>query len=361
MKQLIKLLEKLKKILGSTNTTIVFSILFVIFFAIDFEIIASYLYGYDNPSNKGQLFGTALTAIGGVCVIWGLWLNNKKVNEQTRQNDIAVQSSNDKRFGEAIGYLNNDNEGIAIGGVYALYQLAKEDERYAPIVTDIFSSYLRNTDKEDSKSSQTIISLLFSQNNPFVSDKELVFTNLNFNNMQMFCTKYKVKFEHCSFYNTVLNGEDTVHFYNCSVCKSLISNFTYITIHKGAFSNMNIGNAFDCEIAITANILTNVQILITDITSLYINVKKIENVNIHTDTANDIYINNLTKEQIASNLFFHYYSEIKSIYIDDELVIDRSGLNLTRDDVMRRDKIYRWVLNSRNHKLQLIYLYQYNS
>lgn len=59
-----------KKILESTNTTIVLSILFVIFFAIDFELIASYLYGYENPSNKGQLFGTALTAIGGICVVW---------------------------------------------------------------------------------------------------------------------------------------------------------------------------------------------------------------------------------------------------------------------------------------------------
>ena len=144
-------MEKLKKILASTKTTIILFIIILVLFLIcketvvyRFETLASYLYGTD-ADNKGKLLSTILTAIGGVCVIWGLWLNNKKVNqqirqvnEQVRQNDIAVQNSNDKRFGEAIGYLNNDNEGIVIGGIYALYQLAKEDERYAPIITNIF-------------------------------------------------------------------------------------------------------------------------------------------------------------------------------------------------------------------------------
>lgn len=168
-------MEKLKKILASTKTTIILFIIILVLFLIcketvvyRFETLASYLYGTD-ADNKGKLLSTILTAIGGVCVIWGLWLNNKKVNqqirqvnEQVRQNDIAVQNSNDKRFGEAIGYLNNDNEGIVIGGIYALYQLAKEDERYAPIITNIFCNYVNdNTDKQDKKSYQTILLYCF--------------------------------------------------------------------------------------------------------------------------------------------------------------------------------------------------------
>lgn len=364
-------MELLKRILASTKTTIVLSILFVIFFAIDFEIIASYLYGNDNPTNKGQLFGTTLTAIGGICVIWGLYLNNKKVNqqirqvnEQVRQNDIAIQNSNDKRFGEAIGYLNDDNEGIAIGGAYALYQLAKEDSRYAPIITNIFYNYVidNNADEESTKTFQIVLSLLFSENNPFISDKELVFTNFKFINRRMYCTRYNVKFERCVFYSVSLIGDDgSIHFVSCSVNKSFAANFKYITINKGSYTKMTMGNGSDSEIEITASVLSKSQIISTNITSLFFDVKNIEDVEVYTNTANKVYINNLTKEQISSSLFFYYASEIKEIYIDDELVIDRDGLNLTRNDVMRRDRICRWIAGFQNQKPQIIFLYLYNS
>ena len=359
-----------KKVLESKKTIIVLSILFVIFFAIDFEIIASYLYGNDNPSNKGQLFGTTLTAIGGICVIWGLWLNNKKVNqqirqvnEQVRQNDIAIQNSNDKRFGEAIGYLNDDNEGIAIGGAYALYQLAKEDSRYAPIITNIFYNYVidNNADEESTKTFQIVLSLLFSENNPFISDKELVFTGFKFTNRRMYCTRYNVKFERCLFYSVSLIGDKSIHFVSCSVSKSFVANFKYITINKGSYTKMTIGNGLDSEIEITANVLSKSQIIVTHITSLFIDVESIKDVKVYTDTADKVYINNLTKEQMSSSLFFYYTSEIKYIYIDDELVIDRDGLNFIRNDVMRRDRIYRWIAGFQNQKPQIIYLCLYNS
>ena len=247
MKQLIR------KVLESKKTTIVLLILLfillILLFIINFETIANYFYGDENLSNKGQLLGTALTAIGGICVIWGLYLNNKKVAEQTRQNDIAVQNSNDKRFGEAIGYLNDNNEGIAIGGAYALYQLAREDKRYAPIITNIFYNYVvdNNADEESTKTFQIIISLLFSENNPFISDKELVFNDFKFQNRHMYCTKYNIKFVRCAFYNVSLIGDNSIHFVRCSVNKSFIANFKDITINKGSYTTMTIGNSLSSE------------------------------------------------------------------------------------------------------------------
>ena len=92
------------------------------------DSISVALYGKDNPEAKGKVLTTYLSIIGGTCVIYGLYLNNKKISEQIRQNNIADKSSNDKRFGDAISCLNSDNAGIAIGGVYILNQLAKEDE-----------------------------------------------------------------------------------------------------------------------------------------------------------------------------------------------------------------------------------------
>lgn len=232
MKQLIK------KVLASTKTTIVLSILFVIFFAIDFEIIASYLYGDENPSNKGQLFGTALTAIGGICVIWGLWLNNKKVNEQTRQNNITVQNSNDKRFGEAIGYLNDDNEGIAIGGIYALYQLAKEDERYAPIITNIFYNYVNdNTDKQDKKSYQTILSLLFSKDNHFVFEGEIKFQDITLIKETLYLNNSRIKFFNCNIQNVTFKYGKTIDIESSRVDSSSFEHCINICISNCEVTN----------------------------------------------------------------------------------------------------------------------------
>ena len=180
MKQLIK------KVLASTKTTIVLSIIIIVLLPFcwerivyDFECLAGYLYG-TSADNKGKLLSTILTAIGGICVIWGLWLNNKKVAEQTRQNNITVQNSNDKRFGEAIGYLNDANEGIVIGGVYALYQLAKEDSRYAPIITNIFLNYINDEKTKGMQTTiQAIFSLLFSKEKVFQIPRDrMSFKNL---------------------------------------------------------------------------------------------------------------------------------------------------------------------------------------
>ncbi len=347
------------KILIISLSIIITILLFICWETIvcEFELFAKYLYGTD-ADNKGKLLTIILTSIGGLGALWGLWLNNQKlnqqvrqVNEQVRQNDIVVQNANDKRFVEAIGYLNSDNDGIAIGGVYALYQLAKEDERYAPIITDIFCNYLRAIEKKETQIFHTIISLLFSENNPFVSDKELVFSNLEFKDTpQMYCTRCNIKFEQCTFNSVSLIGNNSLHLCNCSARNFFVANFENVTIHKGRYFKINIGNSLNSNIEIVADVLSKSNIYVTDITYLLIDVNSIEDVNVNTNTAEAVYINNLTKEQISSNLFFHYTSEIKKIYIDNELVINRDGLNIMYDDLMRRDRIYRWMVGSHYKK-----------
>lgn len=215
------------------------------------ENSANYLYGPD-AENKGKILTIILTIVGGLGALWGLFLNNKKVNELVRQNDIAIQNSNDKRFGEAIGYLNSDNEGIAIGGIYALYQLAKEDSRYAPIITNIFYSYVNNN-KHKEVTVQTIITLLFSENNPFISDKELIFKDLSLKNLKMYCTISKIKFVTCSFDSVDLSGECSVSFYECSMKHSLIYDFKDITMIKGKYIKINICNLETCDIQVTVD------------------------------------------------------------------------------------------------------------
>lgn len=338
------------------KTIIVLFIIIIIFLGgiiiYKFEFIARYLYG-TGADNKGKFLTVILTSIGGLGALWGLWLNNLKlnqqirqVNEQVRKNDIVIQTTNDKRFVEAIGYLNNENEGIAIGGIYALYQLAKEDERYAHIITDIFCNYARNTKQKETKIFQTIISILFSENNPFISDKELVINDLTFENMQMYCTRFDVKFEQCIFNSVSLIGDNSVHLCNCSARNFSVSNFKNVTIYKGTYNKVTIGNILNSAIEITANVLSELKIIVTEITYLLIDVNNIENVIIYTDTAEQVYLKNLTKEQIALNIFFHYSSLIKNIYINDELVTNKSKLNIIYDDLMRRERIDKWLAGS---------------
>lgn len=195
-----------------------------------YEGIASYFYGSDID-NKGKLLSTILTAIGGICVIWGLYLNNKKltqqirqVNEQVRQNDISVQNSNDKRFGEAIGYLNSDNEGIVIGGIYALYQLAKEDKRYAPIITNIFCNYVNeNTSTQYKKSYQTILNLLFSIDNPFIFENIVDFNGIQFKNKILHCNRAIIRFTKCTFDVVSIKNTNILRLSHCNLCSVSIT------------------------------------------------------------------------------------------------------------------------------------------
>lgn len=339
----------IKKILESTNTTIVLSILFVIFFAIDFELIASYLYGDENPSNKGQLFGTALTAIGGICVIWGLWLNNQKlnqqirqVNEQVRQNNIAVQNSNDKRFGEAIGYLNDDNEGIVIGGVYALYQLAKEDERYAPIITNIFCNYVNdNTDKQDKKSYQTILSLLFSKDNPFVFGKQPKFCNINFSYTTLFCCADDMKFDKCRFKVVNLIGEKGVVVADCNTEDTVFIDFTAVRFLSGNFKRSAIISNKLMNISLEVTTLSNVEIIINHILlNLIIDTDTINDVHVYAYSISSLNVSYFLQDSPRSKLSIHYVSKISDKRIDSK-ISESNAIEFIKDDAVKSDKSYR--------------------
>lgn len=172
-------------------------------FTVYFNDIACHFYGTTFQAN-GQLLTTLLTAIGGGAVIYGLYLNNKRIKEQTRQNDIATKqikinadNNNDKRFGEAIGYLNSDNMGIAIGGVYALYQLAKEDKRYIPIVSNILVEELSKVSELDltDRKYKLMFETLFTD--VFNSEK-ITISGLKITNFSISPCRNKI-FKHCEF------------------------------------------------------------------------------------------------------------------------------------------------------------------
>lgn len=343
MKQLIK------KVLESTKTTIVLSTIIIILLPFcwetivyNFECLAGYLYG-TGADNKGKLLSTILTAIGGICVIWGLYLNNKKVDEQTRQNDIAVQNSNDKRFGEAIGYLNDANEGIAIGGAYALYQLAKEDSRYAPIITNIFYNYVNdNTDKQDKKSYQTILSLLFSKDNPFVFDGEPQYENIVFEDIIMYSKVAEIKFLNCKFINNAnIKGSGRIYLYNCTIKYSTFVDFNNVGTFGGKYSNWTIISKKRSFIHIIANELCYSKILIKNVNYLELDIKLFNNVDIYSNYIYDLQLQNILQKDISSKLKIHYVSKIEKKTIKDTNTLKNGAIEFIKDDAMKSDSFYR--------------------
>ena len=118
---------------------------------------------FTKDNYNGEFFKVILTSFGGLGVIYGLYLNSKRIQEQTRQNNISEKVNIDRRFGEAVGYLNSENTGIVLGGIHVLYQIANEDIRYKDIVSNIFCNYIENKSKELYKSNKYDIIKLMLQ------------------------------------------------------------------------------------------------------------------------------------------------------------------------------------------------------
>lgn len=197
------------------------------------DSISAALYGKDNPEAKGKVLATYLSIIGGACVIYGLYLNNKKISEQIRQNNIADKSSNDKRFGDAISCLNSDNAGIAIGGVYILNQLAKEDERYAPIVANVFLDILSQTAEPDlnDKKTRLIFDSIFSDT---LCSQRLVFKSLTIKNVLIKKLNNKA-FNQCTF-EGVYVGET----FDCVFTECCLENIRFLNVSQLTMINSGI-------------------------------------------------------------------------------------------------------------------------
>jgi len=196
--------------------------------------IANFFFLSSNNNPYGELLKVLITAIGGICVIYGLWLNNKRIGEQTRQNNLTDKSNNDKRFGEAVSYLNSDNVGIAIGGVYTLNQLALEDERYRKIVCNIFCQYLSRTTKDNYTKeryqvNKVIIDLLFRRFNSIVDsdDEDFDIENAYFVGVTIEDTK-GVRFRYSVFEECSIECYELTIFEHSAILSSFISLYDHI-------------------------------------------------------------------------------------------------------------------------------------
>jgi len=122
-------------------------------FSLFYLDIHIFMYG-NTQSAVGQYIMSVVTILGGSLVGVGLWINNRRVMEQIRQNNIAEKGQINMRFKDAATLLGSENVSSILSGIYALHQVAIEtcdgddtQKGYVSIVHDILCAFIReNTD-----------------------------------------------------------------------------------------------------------------------------------------------------------------------------------------------------------------------
>jgi len=233
--------------------TTIYIILVYILYRQDTHIL---LFG-NGDTALGQYVNMSGTFLGGLMLIYGLWLNSKRLAEGVKQSVIAKNTQLDRRFKDAADLLANSNSSAILTGIYTLHQIAVETHRSneleksdVKIVHQILCAYIRESTNEvkDGKNGkvivlndkkpiviQTILKVLFSNENDIyghlVTDlsncvlsginlEEARFVNVDFSGtLFLNCTFKSSKFYSCYFMN---NGFGNVDFSGCSIRNTLI-------------------------------------------------------------------------------------------------------------------------------------------
>ena len=110
--------------------------------------------------------------IGGCLVIYGLFVNNKRVEEQIRQNNLMEKTLISNRFKDASTLLGSNSKASMLAGIYALNQIALESynenkqKEYVKVVHDIFIELIRENSIKasfDRKIINTLLNLVFEK------------------------------------------------------------------------------------------------------------------------------------------------------------------------------------------------------
>ena len=116
---------------------------------------------------------TLRDAGAGVIAIISLILFFIRLTKQQKQIDIQINQRVDDRFNSAINLLGSSETSARTGAIYALYELAIEEEKYRSQITQILCSHIRSKtneaeykkthSKRPSNEIQTTIDLLFKE------------------------------------------------------------------------------------------------------------------------------------------------------------------------------------------------------
>jgi uncharacterized protein YjbI with pentapeptide repeats len=244
--------------------TIIIIFSFISFFFFDY--LSSYFYG-KTDSPKGEFLKLILTTIGGLFVLYGLYLNLRRTKALDKQNTINDKGKTDERFKSAIEHLGSNNSAIILGGVHALHQIAKEANHYREPVFNILCSFIKETTKKTPQNIiekpstiiQTIIDVLFKNKDT----EEYIFDGL-------IADLSGSNFNHADFSRSNLKSANLSNgfFVNVSFCKANLSN---AIIKKSNFSSSEFSDATINDIHIVDSIFNKTS---------FLNIKKLQRINL---------------------------------------------------------------------------------
>ncbi len=233
----------------------------ILFYKLDAHIL---LFG-DTPSALGEYVKTVATVMGGGLVVLGLWINNRRVAEQTRQNNINEKGQINSRFKDAATLLDSGSVSSMLSGVYALHQIALEssvgDERqrgYVKIIHEILSAFVReNTEKIVNKEEgtewlinkkptiviQTIMTVLFKNNEFVYSDLMTDLSHCIFEDIDL----DQAHIENVDFTKTkfIRTSAKECSFISCYMDNAFVeqTDFSNTRFEKVVFDNSHIHNS----------------------------------------------------------------------------------------------------------------------
>ena len=153
----------------------------IILYIIPYIIIFIALYSIGLIDKESKITFTSFgSGLGGLIVIIGLYFFYQRLEKQQKQIDIQINQRVDDRFNSAINLLGSSETSARTGAIYALYELAIEEEKYRSQITQILCSHIRSkTDEAEYKKThskrpsneiQTTIDLLFKEEGLYEQD-----------------------------------------------------------------------------------------------------------------------------------------------------------------------------------------------
>lgn len=110
-----------------------------------------WLWDTDNEIN-GKYVTLVSAIIGGVLVLFGLYINDKRVKAMLQQNKIAENGQINTRFKDAVEMLGKDKTSSNLSGIYVFEQIIKETYNpedknsfgYRDVIYNVLCSYIED-------------------------------------------------------------------------------------------------------------------------------------------------------------------------------------------------------------------------
>ncbi len=121
----------------------------IILYIVPYIIIFIALYSIELIDTESKITLTSFgSGLGGLIVIIGLYFFYQRLEKQQKQIDIQINQRVDDRFNSAISLLGSSETSARTGAIYALYELAIEEEKYRSQIAQILCSHIRSKTNE---------------------------------------------------------------------------------------------------------------------------------------------------------------------------------------------------------------------